>query len=300
VAQTALPFNNADVNQLEWSLMMREVLETGVLPGRLNELEVFADSTGKQVKVKSGHAWMLGHWYRSTAQETLAISDADAGNPRIDRVVLRLDWTANTILLAVLTGTPAVAPLAPTPTQVDNGVWEISLAKIAVAAGASTIALGDVSDERIFAYAPGAAKPGDVKVIAHDSPDRGWLLCNGQAISRTVFADLFAKIATTFGSGDGSTSFNVPDWRGRFLIGLDSAKSAIDAVGKTGGTWDASINPAPATTGAPSSTTSADQGADSGQPIGPVASSTHTHDVDLPAINIPNPPFGVVNFAIKY
>lgn len=50
------------------------------------------------------------------------------------------------------------------------------------------------------------------------APD-GWMLCQGQAISRTDYADLFAIIGTAFGTGDGSTTFNVPDLRGEFLRG---------------------------------------------------------------------------------
>lgn len=50
----------------------------------------------------------------------------------------------------------------------------------------------------------------------------GWLLCYGQAISRTTYADLFDVIGTTFGVGDGSTTFNVPDLRGRTAAGKDN------------------------------------------------------------------------------
>lgn len=49
----------------------------------------------------------------------------------------------------------------------------------------------------------------------------GYLLCNGQAVSRTTYADLYAAIGTAYGSGNGSTTFNVPDLRGRFLRGVD-------------------------------------------------------------------------------
>lgn len=52
------------------------------------------------------------------------------------------------------------------------------------------------------------------------APD-GWLLCHGQAVSRTTYADLFAAIGTTYGSGDGSTTFNLPDLRGRVAAGKD-------------------------------------------------------------------------------
>ncbi len=66
----------------------------------------------------------------------------------------------------------------------------------------------------------------------------GWLLCYGQAISRTTYASLFAIISTTYGSGDGSTTFNVPDMRGRSVIGLDnlggSAASRVAAATSLG------------------------------------------------------------------
>lgn len=49
----------------------------------------------------------------------------------------------------------------------------------------------------------------------------GWLLCYGQAVSRATYADLFTIISTTFGTGDGSTTFNLPDLRGRTAAGKD-------------------------------------------------------------------------------
>jgi len=52
----------------------------------------------------------------------------------------------------------------------------------------------------------------------------GWLICNGQAISRTTYAALFALLGTAYGAGDGSTTFNVPDYRGLFLRGLDAGR----------------------------------------------------------------------------
>jgi microcystin-dependent protein len=52
------------------------------------------------------------------------------------------------------------------------------------------------------------------------APD-GFLLCYGQAVSRAIYADLFAAIGTAYGAGDGSTTFNVPDLRGRVAAGKD-------------------------------------------------------------------------------
>lgn len=56
------------------------------------------------------------------------------------------------------------------------------------------------------------------------TPPSGWLECNGQAASRTTYAGLFAVIGTTYGSGDGATTFNVPDLRGEFVRGWDHGR----------------------------------------------------------------------------
>jgi microcystin-dependent protein len=65
----------------------------------------------------------------------------------------------------------------------------------------------------------------------------GWLLCDGAAVSRTTFAALFAVIGTTYGVGDGSTTFNVPDLRQRFPLGKAAAGTGA-TLGGTGGTID--------------------------------------------------------------
>jgi len=66
----------------------------------------------------------------------------------------------------------------------------------------------------------------------------GWLLCDGTAVSRAGFADLFAVIGETYGVGDGVTTFNLPDMQSRIPVGLDAGESDFDALGKTGGEKD--------------------------------------------------------------
>lgn len=89
---------------------------------------------------------------------------------------------------------------------------------------------GSVSTEFKDAASPFPA--GFILAAGLDSPPMGWLLCNGQAVSRTgVYAPLFAAYGTRFGAGDGSTTFNVPDIRGRTIIGVD----ASHPMGWTGG-----------------------------------------------------------------
>lgn len=112
----------------------------------------------------------------------------------------------------------------------------------------------------------------------------GWLLCYGQAVSRTTYAKLFAVIGTTFGTGDGSTTFNLPDLRGRVAAGKDNmggtpanrlttAGSSVDgtSIGATGGSQAHTLTTAqmPA---------HAHTASDSGHAHG-VSDPTHTHTV---------------------
>lgn len=69
--------------------------------------------------------------------------------------------------------------------------------------------------------AGGLAPAGCVLPYAGATAPTGWLLCFGQAVSRTTYAALFAAIGTAYGTGDGSTTFNVPDLRGRVPGGKD-------------------------------------------------------------------------------
>jgi microcystin-dependent protein len=62
---------------------------------------------------------------------------------------------------------------------------------------------------------------GAVLPFAGTTAPAGFLLCAGQAVSRTAYGDLFAAIGTAYGAGDGSTTFNVPDLRGRIVAGKD-------------------------------------------------------------------------------
>lgn len=60
---------------------------------------------------------------------------------------------------------------------------------------------------------------GQVAAFAANTPPSGWLKANGAAVNRTTYAALFARIGTTFGNGNGSTTFNLPDLRGEFIRG---------------------------------------------------------------------------------
>lgn len=76
-----------------------------------------------------------------------------------------------------------------------------------------------------------AEPAGIVMPFAGTVEPQGYLFCDGSAVSRDTYAALFAVIGTTYGSGDGSTTFNLPDLTGRVVIGV----SGTHALGTTGG-----------------------------------------------------------------
>ena len=76
---------------------------------------------------------------------------------------------------------------------------------------------------------------GEIKLWSTSSAPEGWLIADGREVSRTTYAELFAAIGTTYGAGNGSTTFNLPDMRGKVAVGRDSADTDFNALGKTGG-----------------------------------------------------------------
>jgi len=90
----------------------------------------------------------------------------------------------------------------------------------------------------VTAYA-GIVPTGGVVPYAGTTAPAGWLLCDGAAVSRATYDDLFDVVSTTYGVGDGSTTFNVPNLKGNVPVGLNSADTAFDALGETGGSADA-------------------------------------------------------------
>jgi len=72
----------------------------------------------------------------------------------------------------------------------------------------------------------GGSIVGGVAAVGFSSIPTGYLECNGSTISRTTYADLFSAIGTTFGNGNGSTTFGIPDLRGEFIRGYDNGRGA--------------------------------------------------------------------------
>ena len=76
---------------------------------------------------------------------------------------------------------------------------------------------------------------GEIKIWTTGTAPTNWLICDGSAISRTTYATLFGVIGTVYGVGDGSTTFNIPNLKGKVVVGFNSAETEFDALGETGG-----------------------------------------------------------------
>ena len=76
---------------------------------------------------------------------------------------------------------------------------------------------------------------GEVTMFAGNTAPTGFLLCQGQTISRSTYADLFNVIGTIYGAGNGSTTFNIPNWCGKTPVGLDTTQTEFNTLGKIGG-----------------------------------------------------------------
>jgi microcystin-dependent protein len=110
----------------------------------------------------------------------------------------------------------------PEDTDVPNGPAQIK-------------ALAEKIEEALAAVMP----PGIIAPLAKAAAPTGWLLCDGSAVSRSgATKRLFEAIGTTFGTGNGSTTFNLPDLRGRVPVGVDGTAGRLsehDAIGESSG-----------------------------------------------------------------
>lgn len=115
---------------------------------------VYGDSTGRQVKVRANRAAIVRgfRWETDGAGIVRAIDANTSGSTRIDLAVLRLNRADWTVTFQVVKGTPAAAPVAPTPTQSSGptGVYEIPLANITVPNGATALGGTQVVDRGVY------------------------------------------------------------------------------------------------------------------------------------------------------
>ena len=170
---------------------------------------------------------------------------------------------------------------------------------------------GDIifSDASTMTSASSGIPAGILAPFAGSTAPDGWLLCDGSAVSRTTYSSLFAVIAATYGAGDGSTTFGLPDLRGRMAMGLDNMGGTsadvvlieeADTVGSKGGeeqiqlTFD-QMSPHTHSTGSGIFRTDCSQ---CGSPLTHVGGVVESEGEASPHNNMP--PYMALNYLIKY
>ena len=154
-----------------------------------------------------------------------------AGNPVVTGTTISTTW-ANTTLSDMATAlTGSVAADGQTPI---TGNLQMSSNKITgLATGVSATDAVNVAQLSAF----NSVITGAIQMWPTTSAPTGYLLCTGTAVSRSAYPDLFAVIGTTFGVGDGTTTFNLPNYSDRMPIGAGT----IGALAATGGSKDAVV-----------------------------------------------------------
>lgn len=127
---------------------------------------------------------------------------------------------------------------------------------------------------------------GIIQYAGASNPAGGkWLICDGSLLSRSTYASLFTAIGTAYGAGDGSTTFALPNLKGRFPIGLDASKVAVDALGETGGSVSILESNLPAhihaNTASASTSVSVSNAGGHSHSASIANNGTHEHDVNI-------------------
>ncbi|QXE37117.1 tail fiber domain-containing protein [Streptomyces sp. GMY02] len=148
MAKSSYPFDGQAATESQYSRLFREFQDSGVVgSAESTDLKVFADGSGMKVFVQPGFAILRGHAFFSTGIEPLDIAAADSSERR-DRVVLRLDPTANSIALTVLEGVAGGEAID--VTQTDTGIYELSLGLVRVSPGVTNVAADAIIEGRRY------------------------------------------------------------------------------------------------------------------------------------------------------
>lgn len=151
MAESYFPFNSVDGDRVykaeDFRNYFAQFIGNGVFYANANALKV-VENGGMQVAVNAGAGWVAGAGYINDSALTLTLANADGALNRIDRVVLRCSYTERSIYVAVLQGAYSAQPAAPDLTR-SADKYELALADVYVAAGATSITQSNITDQRL-------------------------------------------------------------------------------------------------------------------------------------------------------
>jgi len=220
------PFNSgtgAAFDETQWREIFGNLLTPGVIKGAKvagsagGDLAVSVVGGNMNVNIATGCGLVYGFAYENDATATKTITTQGGGLNRIDTVILKLDFVARTVLLAVKSGTAASSPVAPSLTQ-SATTWEAPLCDIFVTNGASVLVSGNLTDRRAFCAAIVPPSMGSGSLLDADKLDGN---------DSTAFL-----IKTSGGTVSGATDFtNTLTKSGNTVwhAGNDGAGSGLDA-----------------------------------------------------------------------
>lgn len=175
--------------------------------------------------------------------EVLVEADLDAFLDDIETFINTTKFNDDNIQNSGITGSTKLLNASVTESKLAaNAVTTLKIADSAVTTAKildSNVTNDKLANEVLLQLIPTAM----VAPYAGSSAPSGWLMCDGSPVLRTTYAALFAIIGVTHGQGDGVNSFNLPDYRGRFLRGVDgtagldpnkTARTAMNTGGNTG------------------------------------------------------------------
>ena len=203
---TTYGFSTSQINEAQWASMNAPVVPEHVESG-------FVASPGaatREIDLTAGTALVAGTW-TSLAADTVTLPANSSGNPRIDTVVLKIDWSANTGTLTYVQGTAAASPVAPSLTRTAGTTWECPLADVYVADGATSFIAGNITDRRphvvpVYSQESSVSRPlaSDRALLVesdtgslYQSDGSAWALAGGGYCSAKLSADVTVSEATT-------------------------------------------------------------------------------------------------------
>jgi microcystin-dependent protein len=222
---------DGSITESSWALLQPYLGRFNAFGGATDFAPTVSPGVDRTVSLAPGSSF--GSGVLVTSDAAIAVqSPVLAAGTRWDTIALRRDWQTDTSSIVVLTGSSTEQVAAGLNDQ-PGIIQDQPLALVQITAGTQEPTA--VRDLRPNIADADRRDVGDLFVHAGPDAPFGAILAQGQELSRAQYSRLFARIGTTHGAGNGTTTFNAPNVKGRTIVGLDPANTAFDARGKTGG-----------------------------------------------------------------